>query len=153
MDDHEAFNHFVAGFVSGEGSFFVSTRSSSAHKLGIAVTCGFSIKVRVDDRELIDLVWRALGFAGSVYEIQAERYRYADDEPIKRNDAVMLMARKRTDLTERVIPFFDTYPLRGRKRESYELWKDVVQMMERGEHVTQAGLETIMEIKAQMNRY
>ena len=64
----------------------------------------------------------------------------------------MLMIRKLSDLTGRVIPFFETYHLRGRQREGYELWKQVVQLMANGDHLTAAGLQTIQQVKARMNR-
>ena len=153
METDESFKHFIAGFVSGEGSFFVSLQRNSAYKVNTQVVCGFSIKVRADDRELIDLIWQAFDFAGNVHEVSAERYRYEYDAGIHRNDAVMYIVRKRSDLLERIIPFFDTYSLHGRKRENYELWKQVVYMVEQGAHLTPEGLAEIVEIKAQMNRY
>jgi len=153
MEANESVNHFIAGYVSGEGSFFVSLQRNAAYKTNTQVVCGFSIKVRADDRELIDLIWQALDFAGNVHEISAERYRYEYDAGIRRNDAVMYIVRKRSDLLDHVIPFFDTYPLRGRKRENYELWKQVLDLVERGAHLTPEGLGEIVEIKVRMNRY
>ena len=153
METNEAFKHFIAGFVSGEGSFFVSLQQNTAYKTNTQVVCGFSIKVRADDRELIDLIWQAFDFAGNVHEIHAARYQYDYDVGIRRNDAVMYIVRKRSDLVDRIIPFFDTYPVRGRKRENYELWKQVVDLMEQGAHLTPEGLGEIVEIKVRMNRY
>jgi len=153
METSEAFKHFIAGFVSGEGSFFVSLQRNTAYKTNTQVVCGFSIKVRADDRELIDLIWQAFDFAGNVHEINAARYHYDYDAGIRRNDAVMYIVRKRSDLAYRIIPFFDAYPLRGRKRDNYELWKQVVELVERGAHLTPEGLGEIVEIKVRMNRY
>jgi len=134
----KAEGQFVAGFISGEGSFFVSTQRSPAHELGVSVTCGFSLKVRAADRELAELVWQAFDGAGRLYEVRS------------RGAAIMLMIRKLSDLTERVIPFFEDYPLRGQQRETYTLWKSAVQLLDRGAHLTPAGLEALMAIKAQM---
>jgi hypothetical protein len=153
MESDDSFKHFIAGFVSGEGSFFVSLQRNNAYRTNTQVVCGFSIKVRADDRELIDQIWRAFDFAGNVHEISAERYRYEYDTGLRRNDAVMYIVRKLSDLIEHIIPFFDMYPLHGRKRENYELWKQVVYLVEQGKHLTTEGLQDIAEIKAQMNRY
>ena len=57
------------------------------------------------------------------------------------------------ELTTHVIPFFDKYPLGGQKRRNYEIWKQAVQMMERGEHLTGEGFQRILELKEQLNRY
>ncbi len=139
MNTDEALHHFIAGFVSGEGSFFITARRAiSRRKPTLQVVCGFSIKLRGDDRELIESIHTALGLDCTIHD--------------RGNGAVMLIVRKLSDLTERVIPFFDRYPLRGHKREDYELWRKVVSMVECGEHLTPEGANTILEIKAQMNR-
>lgn len=65
----------------------------------------------------------------------------------------MLLARRIGDLANRVVPFFDRHPLRGRKRLNYELWKQAVELMERGEHLMADGMEKILAIKAKLNRY
>ncbi len=150
MSMNEAEGHFVAGFISGEGSFFVSMQRSPAHELGVSVTCGFSLKVQAADRELADLVQRAFDGAGSLYEIPPPRSRAVTGEADQRTVVVTLLIRKLSDLTGRVIPFFDSYPLRGQQRETYDLWKSVVQLLARGGHLTPAGLETVMAIKARM---
>src|SRR5574341_1302913 len=149
MDDL-ALNNFVAGFVSGEGCFYITVSTQPTGRR--QAQCAFSLKVRDDDRELIELVWRALKYSGGIHDIRAERYRYAWDS-IKRHDAVMLLIRDLSELTSYVIPFFDRYPLRGQKRRNYELWKEAVAVMARGEQATPEGMEKVLAIKAQMNQY
>ena len=148
MTDDEALNHFIAGYVSGEGSFYISAPKTSAGQL----QCGFSLKVRDDDRELVDTVWLALNRVGRIYPIEAKRYQY-DWDTVKRHDAVTLMIRRLSDLVNTVIPFFDHYPLRGKKRVNYDLWRQAVLMMWNDEHLTESGQAAILEIRAQMNRY
>jgi hypothetical protein len=146
MGIDERFNHFIAGFVTGEGSFYVTiTRRSQ-------VTCGFAIKVRADDTELVREVWRALGFAGNIHHISSRRYKYKWDK-VHRHDAVLLIVRGLPELTQYIVPFFDQYQLRGQKRRNYELWKQAVDILNRGDHLTMEGLERLHEIKADMNRY
>ena len=65
----------------------------------------------------------------------------------------MLIIRDHDELMSYVIPFFDRYLLHSQKRRNYEIWKQVVQMMDRGEHLTGEGLQKILELKSQMNRY
>src|SRR6266542_1398409 len=118
MDDRDSFGYCVAGFVSGEGSFFVVLlgrpgRRPQAHS-------GFSIRVRADDAELVRSIWRALGYPGAVHSVPPHRYQYANDS-VRRHDATMLIVRSRTELIGQVIPFFDRYSLRGVKRRNYDL--------------------------------
>ena len=138
MTDDEAVSHFIAGYVSGGGSFYISAPKTSAGQL----QCGFSLKVRDDDRELVEAVWQALAGVGRLYPLAA-----------RRGAAVTLMIRRLGELVNTVIPFFDRYPLRGRQRANYDLWKQAVLMMWNDEHLTHEGQAAILEIKAQMNRY
>jgi hypothetical protein len=138
MTDDEALNHFIAGYVSGEGSFYISAPKTSAGQ----VQCGFSLKVRDDDRELVEMVRRTLDNVGHIYPSAAGR-----------GTAVTLMIRRLGELINTVIPFFDLYPLRGKKHANYDLWKQAVLMMWNDEHLTREGVAAILEIRAQMNRY
>src|SRR5205807_9696260 len=45
------------------------------------------------------------------------------------------VVRRRTDLLETVIPFFQQYPLRSSKREDFSKFVQCVQMVARGQHL------------------
>ncbi len=135
--DNEALNHFVAGLVSGEGSFFISVQTSRAYAAGHQIVCGFALRVREADHDLVAMAQRALGPVGRVY---------------RRGGAMTLLVRKVGDLTEGVIPFFDRYPLRGQQQVKFALWKQAVQLVAQRQHVTRTGQAAIMAIKAQMER-
>ena len=55
-------------------------------------------------------------------------------------------------LLERVIPFFEKHPLKTRKRVDFAKFRRVLLQMERGEHLTEEGVEEIRRIASQMNR-
>jgi hypothetical protein len=135
--DDEAANHFVAGLVSGEGSFFISVQTSRAYAAGHQIICGFALQVREADQDLVVMAQRALGSIGRVY---------------RRGGAITLLVRKLDDLTHVVIPFFDRYPLHGQQRVKYGLWKQAVELTAQRQHVTRTGQAAIMAIKAQMER-
>lgn len=50
-----------------------------------------------------------------------------------------------------IIPHFDKYPLLTQKYSDYLLFKNVVMMMSRGEHLTTEGVETIVNMRASLN--
>ena len=50
-----------------------------------------------------------------------------------------------------IIPHFDKYPLITQKHSDYLLFRDVVMMMSRGEHLTAKGIQTIVNIRASLN--
>ena len=54
-------------------------------------------------------------------------------------------------LAQYVIPHFDKYPLLTQKRADYLLFKQVVDLILRKEHLTSKGLLEILSIKASLN--
>jgi len=58
---------------------------------------------------------------------------------------------KLSDLTEKIIPFFDKYPIRGVKALDFADFKAVAELMLNKEHLTESGLKKIQKIKAGMN--
>jgi hypothetical protein len=57
-----------------------------------------------------------------------------------------------SDLTEKLIPFFDTYPILGIKALDYADFKLAVNLIEKKAHLTKDGLEKIKKIQSGMNR-
>jgi len=53
---------------------------------------------------------------------------------------------------EKIIPFFDKYPIKGEKSLDYANFKRATEIMEIKGHLTVNGLEEIRKIKAGMNR-
>jgi hypothetical protein len=62
------------------------------------------------------------------------------------------VVRKRCDLRNVVIPFFREYPLRTAKAADFTKFAYCVEQMDRGQHLTKAGLADLVEIVATMNR-
>ena len=55
------------------------------------------------------------------------------------------------DITTKIIPFFDKYPLQGVKLKDYEDFKKVVELIENKDHLTQEGLNQILKIRDGIN--
>ena len=55
------------------------------------------------------------------------------------------------DLAQYVIPHFEEYPLLTQKRADFLLFKQVVDLMHRKEHLTSKGLLDIISLKASLN--
>ena len=60
--------------------------------------------------------------------------------------------RKFQDFVLIILPFFDQYPLQTRKVNDFVLFKEVVSLMQRKEHLNEKGIEKIGEIANKMNR-
>jgi hypothetical protein len=60
--------------------------------------------------------------------------------------------KRRSDLIERIIPFFEEHPLRTAKKADFESFCAVIAMMKTGRHLTREGMDAIAIITETMNR-
>lgn len=62
------------------------------------------------------------------------------------------MVKKLSDVTEKIIPFLDKYPLEGYKRLNYDDFVKVAILIKDKRHLIREGLEQIRKIKAGTNQ-
>ncbi len=55
-------------------------------------------------------------------------------------------------LSKNIVPFFEKHSLKSRKRVDFAKFRDIVNLMNRGEHLTSDGVDRIRDIANQMNR-
>lgn len=111
---NDAIGHWVAGFTAGEGCF--SLFAGPSGRRAFTVTAAFVIKVRSDDVGALLLVRDTLGCgrveSSKVYRGSHEQTTFA--------------VTRVEDLALRVAPFFEHYPLRGRKTADFNIWAEAV---------------------------
>jgi hypothetical protein len=91
---------YVTGLVDAAGSF---TFSRSSKQLALY----FALKVAAQDRPLLEEVQAFFGGAGRIY------------------DQAYYRVTRREELTA-IVDHFDRHPLRSRKRQVYDLWREMV---------------------------
>lgn len=107
------FGHWFSGYFDGEGCFtvfFRRRRGYAERRVGIQVAC------RYDDAEVLRYIHQNLG-AGVFWESQAK----GTTAP-----ASNWRIESAADLAEIVLPVFDDYPLRSKKRHEYAIWRELV---------------------------
>lgn len=127
--------HYVAGFVDGEGSFNGPIRRERDRTMPLRV--GLSFNVSQIGRELPELLQGVFG-CGTVRE--------------RRDGVVYFEVTRPCDLTERVFPFFERFPLRGPKDEDLAVFETITALVQSGDHLSPAGLRRIVELRSPMNR-
>jgi len=65
----------------------------------------------------------------------------------KNTDHVTYLASKFSDIQEKIIPFFQKYPLQGYKSSDYVNFCRVGDLIKQKAHLTQEGIEVIVNIK------
>jgi len=136
IDQEIKYPNWLVGFSEAEACFLVVISKSPKNKFGKRVMLRFTITQHARDVELLKNI-----------------ITFLDCGVIQSNlDSTKKVAvSKFSDITEKIIPFFDKYPLKGTKAKDYSDFKKVANLIENKIHLTQSGLDEIARIKARMN--
>jgi len=131
--------NWVAGFVTGEGSFDVRINRQSTNKVGYRVQLRVRISQHDDSRDLklMEILAKYLG-AGKLYKYPGK-------------PAVVLTIFNFSDINNLIIPFFETNPLLGVKLMDFTDWCKVAKLINEGSHLTKEGIDLIRDIQSGMN--
>lgn len=139
-------NYWIAGFVSGEGCFYIQTSKSKTHKLGISVTLNFYVTQHIRDSYLFESLQQFFD-CGSCSIIE----KSVPYGPSPHKGRAKFSVRNFKDLTEKIIPFFEEYNLQGLKAKEFNEFKEACMLMKSKSHLTKEGLDKIILIKSRMN--
>ena len=67
-------------------------------------------------------------------------------------DRMSFRVRKMEDLVKRIVPFFAAHPLKTKKHVDFLKFKRVLDLMEKGAHLSSEGVDEIRAIASKMNR-
>lgn len=131
---------WMAGFVSGEGCFLVQMAKYGKGKLD-----GVSLSFKVSQHLRDELLLRSfISFFG------CGLFNYA---PLGRGNSKsgVFIVRKFADIWDKLLPFFKDHEIKGIKREDFEDWSRVAELIKSKAHLAEDGVEKIREIKSGMN--
>ncbi len=143
------FRGWVVGFVDGEGCFSVGfvrqqrRADRSGYKTGYQVTHEFVVTQGERSLACLHELREFFGVGQVIINNRYDNHR----EHLHR-----YVVRRRADLLETVIPFFQQHPLRSSKREDFEKFVRCVELVAGGSNRTPTGLIEIAEIAQTMNR-
>jgi len=139
---------YIAGFVDGEGCFYLTYRSEIRYERPgnpkyFRWTPYFAINIRKDDREILEKIKNTLN-CGSIYML-------------KRGEMAHYIIQNLDDLYTKVLPFFNRYSLRAKKRHDFELWSKALWIMyEKKRNKTRCSPEDhkkLFSIREEMRAY
>lgn len=128
---------WVMGFVDGEGCFHVSILKQNSMRFKKQVLPEFTV---VQHERNIKVLYALKSYfkCGVVRINNGDRWAYR--------------VRGHSNISSIIVPYFEKHKLKTTKRLDFEIFRDVVQMMEKGEHLTLQGLEIIEKCADRMNR-
>ena len=138
---------WVAGFVSGDGSFHI-VLSESDNQKNRKVIARFGIHLHVRETDVL----KGLATYFQLYnnpevietEVNSKKVTILDK-------SVNLQITKISDILNIIIPFFEKYPIVGLKCLDFADFKKVCDIIKTKEHLTSDGFNKILRIKAGMN--
>lgn len=104
---------WIVGFVDGEGCFSVSTFRNKTCKSGYQTLFEFVITQAETSRDAMQAI-KDFFDCGNVY---INRRYYNHHQHLLR-----YCVRKQSDLKEKIIPFFQKYPLQSAKKQQFEVF-------------------------------
>ena len=131
--------NWLAGFVDGEGYFYVKSLKNKNYLTGFSVSLAFSISQHARDEGLLTTFIDYLGCG---------RIEKASTRP----DGVNLVISRFSDIKDKIIPFFQTYSLQGIKHMDNLDFVKVANIIETKGHLTEEGINKINSLKSGMNR-
>lgn len=143
QQERPGFEQWVVGFVDGEGCFSISVVRNPGCRFGWQVQHEFAVTQAASSRPALELLHEVFGCGRII-----EQHRPLDHRQV----LLRFSVKRRSELVERVVPFFEANPLRTAKRADFEQFAHVLQMMQNGEHLSEDGLRAVASITETMNR-
>ena len=142
QQERPGFEQWVVGFVDGEGCFSVPIFRNATTRLGWQVQPEFAV---VQGARSVRVLHELKQFFGCGH-LGENRRRDNHRESVFR-----FSVRSRCDLIERIVPFFEEHPLRTAKRQEFDRFAMVLDLMSSGRHLRVDGLTQIAGIAEHMN--
>jgi hypothetical protein len=140
---------WLAGFVSGDSTFCVSIEKSN-NKIGHRVRLIFGTCLQIRDKELLIGIANYFNIVSKQYNVDLNNnIKYIYDSP--KRETSLLQIKNYSDIINKIIPFFNQYPILGIKSLDFVDFKKVAELMKNKEHLTKAGFNEIIKIVENMN--
>ena len=131
------FASYISWFVDGEWCFHVSFNQRKSISVGIEVRPSFSLSQKKYSLPLIKKIH---------HYFQCWWIRYN-----KRDGTYKYEVRSITDLSQKILPHFQKYPLFTTKQKDFEKFVMICDMMKKNLHRNKQGLLKIIDIAYTMN--
>jgi hypothetical protein len=129
--------HYVVGFVDGEGCFCISLNKNGNRLPEVRLM--FEIELREDDEPILREIQRVLD-CGNIYRLEYKRYA-------KWRPHVKLKVSNFSDISQKIIPFFQRYPPQAKKRQQFEKFCLAAELIQTKQHLSANGIQQIRALK------
>jgi hypothetical protein len=128
---------WITGFVDGEGCFHVGINPHDEMTAKFQVLPEFTVVQHERDVQVLHALKAHFG-CGVVRVNHGNRMAYR--------------VRSMKHLLEHIVPFFVKHPLKTKKNVDFLKFRDILLLMQAGNHLNPEGIERIRSIASEMNR-
>lgn len=112
--------NWITGLVDDEGCFYIIFAENKNYKTGWWVQPSFQIGFHIRDKDLLLQIKSFFNDTGSIYSIN-------------KGKAMLHQVRNLNYITKVIIPHFEEYPLITQKHSDFIIFKNIVELMNKGE--------------------
>ena len=127
---------YFAGFVDGEGCFYVGFGKRKDLPLNWQVITEFHLSQNPGGKNILEEFQKRLGCG----------YIKPNHPKNPKDKSWVLIVKDRKDLSQKLIPFFRKHPLHSSKSEDLHIFVQVLDIIDKGEHLKREGFNKIVEI-------
>ena len=131
---------WIVGFTDGEGCFHISINKITKMSLGWQVLPEFRIVQHSKDEKVLFKIKDYFSFG----DVKINRI---DHHGTRKEFRV-----RGLENLNKLIKFFEENKLQTSKKKDFEIFKQIIQLMNNKEHLTNEGLKKIAKLISQMNR-
>lgn len=131
---------WISGFTDGEGCFHISINRIPGMSLGWQVLPEFRIVQHEKDESVLYGIKEYFGF-GSVTVNRIDNHGTRKEFRVRGSENL-----------NKIVDFFKENPLNTSKQKDFEIFSEVIELMNNGEHLTKEGLDKIANFISEMNR-
>jgi hypothetical protein len=127
---------YFVGFVDGEGCFYVGFSKRKDLPMKWQIITEFHLSQNPGSRVVLEAFRDRLGCG----------YLKPNHAKSTNDKTWILIVKDRHDLTNKLIPFFDKHQLQTTKRYDFLIFKVVLDLIQKKQHLTRQGFEKIVDI-------
>ena len=142
ISDDAISDEYYAGFVDGEGCFYVGFSKREDLPLKWQIITEFHLSQNPGGKNVLEAFSKRLGCG----------YLKPNHPTNPKDKTWILIVKNRIDLQGKLVPFFQKHPLHTRKSEDFVIFKQVLELISNKEHLTEKGFKKIVEMVFKSHR-
>lgn len=133
---------YLTGFVDGEGCFYIGF----SKRLDLPLKWQIITEFHLSQNPGGHLILKAFQDRLKCGYIKANHYKSKTDK------SLVLIIKRRQDLVEKLLPFFDKHLLYSNKSKDYAVFKEVLLRIAKKDHLTKLGFNKIVNLVFSLKR-